>query len=596
MPPKLLSLQQMAEQMADIEDKMEEEYKRQRSRRSKHDRDTDSDTDTDTDSDSNEKNLTSSRKGSMSPQLSDDEEVYVNPRKTIYSKSKIPTIKLEPHQVNHFNKLNIFMDKLPCVIDASMTGSGKTYVSAKLAKDRKLKLFILAPLTVGETWEQIIEEYDIPVEQIMTYQKLAGKINHKPDHGYLIREDHLTETSEVTTTFITTQKFDDIIKQGILLAVDESQFVKNGSSRYNKAVKAMIRRINEMFLRNQTKSRAILISATPVDKKQQLTDIIKLMGYIVQHKLYEKSQYLGLDDMIQWAKHIDPITADNFVKYRETANTHKKSEDFIFDLFMTVFKPNMMSIMPLQFLDARKDIANGYYKMSALEEQEYLSAVSQLKIASKFDEKLGTIIEETKNIGELTKAINRIQRVKVPVIVRQIKDEISKVERNFKGQVLVKKFCLFADYNDVIDLLLLQLKEYAPVELTGRLTLDDRLENLEMFQMPDNKCRIIICNTVIGGIGVNMHDITGLFPRISYLMANYKINELQQATGRTFRSGTKGIAKIRIVYGQTQAMKVNIETSIYNSLQRKGEVMSTILKEQREAGVLFPNEYPDEFY
>lgn len=576
MTGKLLSLKEMAEQMADIEDEMEKEVTKKKKSKKLED--------------------VIPAKGSMSPQLPEEEEVFLKPRPKSVVKTKIPSIRLEPHQINHFNKLNIFMETLPCVIDASMTGSGKTYVSTKLAKERNLKLFVLAPLTVGETWEKIVEEYEIPVEQIMTYQKLAGKINHKPDHGYLIREDYLTEMSEITTTFITTQKFDDIVDQGILLAVDESQYVKNGSSRYNKAVKAMIRRLNEMFLRKKTRSRAILISATPVDKKQQLTDIIKLMGYIVQHKLYEKSQYLGLDDMLQWAKHIDLTKTEEFVKYRETANTHKKSEDFIFDLFMTIFKPNMMSIMPLQFLDAKKDIANGYYKMLPQEEHEYLSAVAQLKIASRFDEKLGTIVDDAKNIGALTKAINRIQRVKIPIIIRQIKEELMRVERDNKGNVLHKKFCIFADYNDVIDTLLVNLKEYNPVELTGRLTLDDRLDNLELFQMPNTKCRVIICNTVVGGIGVNMHDVTGLYPRISYLMANYKINELQQATGRTFRSGTKGVAKIRIVYGQTKEMKVNIETSIYNSLQRKGEVMSTILKEQREAGVLFPNEYPDEFY
>ena len=532
----------------------------------------------------------------------EDEEEEIPTRRSKPTNGILSMIQLEPHQVDHYNRINAMLSKLFVVMDASMTGSGKTYVASMIAKERKLKLLVIAPVTVGSTWIDMIDTYSIPnlgMGSILSYDGLGGNIKRGVKNGLVTREDTLTEAGNITTSYKPTVDFDKLVREGILLVLDECQKVKNESSARYKAAKALVRRVNELGLKEKTPSRCMLLSATPIDKKEQLVNMLRLMGFIIDTKLYNTTdagiEYLGLDNMLRWAKYMDLAKTTRFMAGRELVDTRKKAEDFVFALFLAVFKQNMMSIMPMQFLNAAKSIANLYLRMTDEEEKEYLAAVSQLQIAAKYDPISGLVIQDATNIGAIVKALNRIQRAKAPVVVRQVRKEIAKKLKDVNGNILTKKFCLFADFNDVIAIYMEQLKDLNPVQFNGQVSLGKRLDHLDEFQEPTDAIRVIVSNSEVGGIGVNMNDTTGLFPRYSYIMPNYKINELQQATGRTFRSGTIGVATIRLVYGMTHTGRENVETSIYNALQKKGEVMTSILQEQRAAGVLFPNEFPAEY-
>ena len=159
------------------------------------------------------------------------------------------------------------------------------------------------------------------------------------------------------------------------------------------------------------------------------------------------------------------------------------------------------------------------------------------------------------------------------------------------------KVVLFAHFHDVLQYLRDNLEEYRPLRLDGRVPSDDRLANIAAFQEASARCRLIVGTPMTGGICVSLHDVTGDFPRYTLMMPDYRVSDLHQATGRTFRNGTTGTATVRFVYGKMEGFDVSekhqsLETALLDALARKGSVMAEVHVGQD--GVVFPHEYKHE--
>ncbi len=70
------------------------------------------------------------------------------------------------------------------------------------------------------------------------------------------------------------------------------------------------------------------------------------------------------------------------------------------------------------------------------------------------------------------------------------------------------------------------LAEYNPIELTGRISEKKREENINIFQDPSTHCRVLIGNPKVGGVGINLHDTDGRFPRKMYIFPTYDIKSI----------------------------------------------------------------------
>ena len=173
-------------------------------------------------------------------------------------------------------------------------------------------------------------------------------------------------------------------------------------------------------------------------------------------------------------------------------------------------------------------------------------------------------------------------------MVRKAREYLNTPQYNAQGQQLCPKLILFADYYEVIDYLMRELSEFNPVEYTGRVSEDKGNLNKGLFQELSARCRLLIGNPLVGGIMVNLHDTAGYFPRMMYIMPNYKAMDSHQAAHRVYRDGTVGPAGVRFFYGLSGAK----ENSILSAVSRKGEVMQKVHSEQ---GSKFPNEYDTEY-
>lgn len=492
-------------------------------------------------------------------------------------------VQLLSHQIEHYNKIKNIIEKSHFYIDGSETGSGKTYVCAKLAQELKLGVIVVSPKPAKQTWIDVFKKFEIPMipikdnQSVITYESLASKKNKPIKHILLKRED-----KSGGIIYQTTQEFDELVKKGILLIFDEAQKLKNANS-INKAVKCLTTRIKEL----KVKSKVGFLSGTILDKQEQTANFMKMVGIITHKNLYSKIntriRYEGINELFDWAlQYYDEQVIDQWILSNPFKSNKKGSQEYIFKFFNEIITPKVMSIMTLPKMDAIKDTKNGFYELTGHYYDEYSNAVKMLSNAIRYND------DDDKNInresfGSLTGILMKIQEAKMYDMVRIAKKEL-------KSNPNVKVI-LFADYYNVIDYLLENLYKYKPLELTGRVKAEQQTKNKNLFQEQNTEHRLLIGNCIIGSLTHNLHDITGKYPRVMYIMPNYKINELHQATGRIYRTNTVGIAKIRFFYGDAHIK----EHRILNALSRKGEIMREILKEQHDAGVKFFDEYENEY-
>jgi hypothetical protein len=127
-------------------------------------------------------------------------------------------------------------------------------------------------------------------------------------------------------------------------------------------------------------------------------------------------------------------------------------------------------------------------------------------------------------LTEILRLRQEIELLKVPDIADQISDA-----RDAGNAVAV-----FLNFKDSIDALARRLKENH-VRIEGGQTAKVRDAAINDFQ--SDKVHIVICNIAAGGVGVNLHDTSGHFPRIALISPTYNAKDFHQTLGRIDRLG-----------------------------------------------------------
>jgi hypothetical protein len=490
----------------------------------------------------------------------------------------LQVLELRQRQVEHYKTTSGVLDRFYFYVDGSEMGLGKTYIAGAHAITRKLPMIVICPASATPNWLNVCTTYGISLWDlnqtggIITYETLRSRKGCQPRHGLLTRDD-----SGETPQFYATSLFSKIVEQGVLIIFDECQKLKNNGSQYRSA-KALIRQLYDVG----GISRAGFLSGTAMDKPEHAVTFMRLTCFIEQRNLYSKIQgqirLEGIEDLYIWANRINSQALTQFRLNNSFIGTQKGSVDYVFNLFVEVIKPGIMSIMPSLELD--KDIKNGYYRLDPESEQEYIKAIASLANAVGYNASTGAIVRTKENMGAITTSQIALQKAKMKAMARKAREHLDQNSNN--------KVILYTDYYDVVNPLLEILSAYNPMELTGRIKVNRRSEIQNLFQEHNNNHRLIIANPKVGGLSINLHDTNGNFPRFTYMMPGYMINENHQATGRTARDGLIGKATVRFFYGYSGAK----ENRILTALAKKGEVMQKVHLEQ---GAKFPNEYEDEY-
>ena len=135
---------------------------------------------------------------------------------------------------------------------------------------------------------------------------------------------------------------------------------------------------------------------------------------------------------------------------------------------------------------------------------------------------------------------------------------------------------MFLNYNKhpnaTIDKLAEMLKEWNPIVLTGKVSINERNRLIKEY-LSSGRRRLILTNVKVGGVSISLQDVTGKYPTISLISPSYSARDQKQAIGRTIRQGVKGVVVVRFIYSKTQVDELRIMTS----LNAKKKVMNKLI-------------------
>ncbi len=497
-------------------------------------------------------------------------------------------IILKPYQVDHYNKICNIVTKSHGYLDTSPTGLGKTPVTLKVSQEHEFDgIGVIAPLSVTNVWREEGDKYGVKIKFNITYQGLRGTAVSPPRHGLLER---------VGDEFMVTEKFRQYVKEGLLLIFDEVHNLKNDTAQL-KAAHCLVKALIEM----NCGSRIALLSATPCDKPIHVESILKMLGIIKSDRLYfynpstHEYKNLGLAEVINLCRVYQPTLTDSLLKY--VIIDKRTASQICYELFTQVLKPFLLSSMsrpPTPTISnsteitsipvsIEKDCKNGYYEMDPAEVEQLREGVYLLSKITKYRSDTGDITIERGAWKDITKALMIIEKAKMKLMIRLAKETLDRHPNN--------KVILYFNYLPTINLAYQTLKEYNPLLLYGKTNVYERDVITKKFQTATADHRLLISNVRVGGVGINLDDRTGDWPRFMFIIPNYNIIDLEQATGRIYRlSTTKSNATIRFVYSKAFPYEPGIITALF----KKATVLRAITVSTDENTVLLPGEYPNE--
>jgi len=466
---------------------------------------------------------------------------------------------LYPYQVPHFQRvLSIYRDWY-AYIDTSQTGKGKTIIAIEVSKALDLPLLVIGELSIQGMWRAKCKEYGAKLIDFMTYARLRG------NNPYLDKRDK---------GFVVSRKMKEMIDKGIMVVYDECHNLKNKSLQSEAACT-----ISEYIVTHSDCSRIACLSATPIDKHEQMLQLMRIAGVITYDKFYEYDRsereyiYTGIQQMIDFCYLI--ANRDDVNKILPPRIDNKNIKDTSYSLYQKFIKPRISSAIEGTIQLPNKDVANGYYGIGDAE--QLTQAVGNL--ARVVGWRNGDIDRRSMadNFGMLTTVMRSIEMAKVPIMVRLAKETLKKPGA---------KVILYLNYLDCIDEVRKQLTFYRPLVMTGDVKSQMRDIIIEQFNAPTDEYRLLIANTRVAGTGINLDDTHGQFPRFMYMIPTYNFIDLHQATGRIYRTTTRSEVTVRIVYGKESGEK---EKRILDALQRKSKVTRGVVG---DSTVLYPGDYP----
>lgn len=473
-------------------------------------------------------------------------------------------VRLLEHQKDAAQKAYEILCKSYMYYDTSQTGAGKTFLLLHLAQVFNLPLFVVCPGPVKVVWRKYCEEYGIELIFCETYDILRGTKSYPPSHGYLHRTDESKKTY-----FTATESLRYLVQRGVLFVFDEAQNMKNSTSAKTKACLGLA----DAIWRYGGPSRIAFLSATPIDKPEQLKIFIRITGFCRADKYVGENG--GYKEMLELCRRIDKATSDEFDE-QYPLNTHTVIEK-IKILVLHVIKPNLfVSMEANQEIHHLNDVANGFFNIDK----------SALKLLNQAIKNLGDAVDDIQEgtgsaPSSITFALEAIEYAKAYDMARVAMKILSS---NPNSKVIIS-----INYNRTKDFIVSTLTGFNPMVMCGKVVQKKRDEIVKKFQEHNANHRLIIMNTLVGSVGISLHDTHGGFPRTMLISPSYRMMEITQASGRIARSGLKSKATVRMFYGKATESD---ESGILSSLTKKAKTMRIMLDDKTTKDLKAPDDYP----
>ena len=411
--------------------------------------------------------------------------------------------KLLNYQIPHFLQMKEVLLNRNCVLDASDTGTGKTYVSVALADNLNLRPFIICPKSVISSWIECARIFNIPLLGICNYELLKGCKYYRVDDSYALEKINCPYVDKYVVDKLVQFNFNFPIDS--LIIFDEAHRCKNHKTFNSRMLQSM----------TNINAKILLLSATISDK----IDCFKPFGAIF--KLYQKPNHFK-----PWMRQ-----RKKAMKLRHDMYGFDDIERQINIINTTLFPHfgSRMKIKELGNLFPSNKIISQCYTCSNKEKIQ-----KQYKLIQEAFEELKHKETQSEALGKLIRARMKIEMYKVPIMLDLIREGI---DNNYS-------VAIFVNYRDTMDCLCHYLETGCVI--CGGQSLDEREYNIKQFQ--DNREKIIIAMIQAGGVGISLHDIHGNHPRMSVISPTWSGQDMKQVFGRIHRANSQTPAIQKLVY------------------------------------------------
>lgn len=483
---------------------------------------------------------------------------------------RIKPIEIFPYQLEHFKELlNIYQNSIGA-LNNSQFGAGKTVITIAVAIAFKMGILVIGPKTVLPTWVKQTKLYGVPLYGTLTYSGLRGTAKNGVQHEYLIRRDN---------EFFPTPKIEEMARKGLLIVYDECHYLKNENSQLEAAQAITGEAVR--LARIGYSVRIAALSATPADKKENITSLFKILGVINSRKLYKFDRSsktytsLGLQEAVNKCNRYDPDTTFHVICRPINKTTSKL---ICHELYTRVLKKYITSSMPEPPMEYKKDIKNLFAIMPPEDVERIKKGALLFSSATNYKHETGEISNSALNWGDIIRSRREIDSAKVNTMVRLAKGKLEKHKQC--------KVVLYFTYKRDMHEAARQLKRYGVLVMNGdTVKTEDRVAMMDKFQRDDNDYRVFISNPKVGGVGISLEDDIGTRRRFMWLLPSYMFIDQFQATGRIHRKNTKSKATIRFIYSRAFPH----ETSLLQSMAAKSVVARDMIMEN-QTNVIFPGE------
>lgn len=422
--------------------------------------------------------------------------------------------KLLPYQVPAVKMLAKALETHGGALDASDTGTGKTYVSLAACAALGKPVFVVCPKAVIPSWKRAAAHFGIALAGIGNYEMLRRGT------------DAAVKLVENKTAKKPTEEFRWNLPPGTAIVFDECHRMKDHKTLNNKLGMAALRQGYKV----------IGLSATAADNPTQMKFAARLTKQIADER-----QFFG------WMLRNGVIRGRFGLEFTG-------GKRVLADLHHRIFPTHGSRLRIADLGDAfpETQIATVSFDMNGV------AAKIQAAYDDMADEIAALEEREASDRGAciLTARLRARQRseiLKAPAIAQLAEDQIE------EGMSVA----VFVNFDDVLDAVAAKLGTKCVVR--GGQTAEEREANVAAFQA--DKSPVIVCNIKAGGVGISLHGSPSARMRYSIICPSDSSQDMKQALGRVWRAnGAKSIQRIFLAAG-------TIEEKVYaNAVEKIGRI------------------------
>ena len=433
------------------------------------------------------------------------------------------------------------LEKYFVALNASDTGTGKSYVSVAVAKILKRRPIFVTLKSVCMQVIKVLDYFKVDYIDVVNYETIrVGKTYAEGSFERRKRCPYLSKSQNVNQVHYWGYTWN--VPRDAIVIFDEVHRCKDPSTDAGRLFMSTRQLINQ-------KIPVMFLSATIFQDFMDMKIPFYLLGIIP-----------NIRNFTEFVRSLEY----KYPEHKTTRDAHPSDAEFKKqkDLKRALIIYN--EIKPYASRIRIADLGDRFPENQVCCQEVIVENMSEIREIyariDNIDQKLKQRFRKSEGdqLAERQKLLQRSEIHKVPIFIEQTK----MYWENGKSVVI------FVNYLDTLHLLAKELRTDSVI--FGDQEIAVRHHIVENFQK--NLTNIIISQVRAGGTGIDLHDVTGEAPRVSLISITDSSTDLIQLLGRIHRAGGKSPALQRIII----LANIQYELRIMENINRKLSGLSII--------------------